>query len=133
MYAHGLHLFIVQQAGHTAAAAAVDYVLLQDLSQEQVVALVTNLTLSGLVAPFQTLRMDGSSLYEFIKTDQDLIDLDKEIKPFFARKFFKELTAWKNNGGQVPKKLLVVEESSSPVRNKLISEDLAFPIEYFPF
>jgi len=93
-----------------------DNILLRDLSQEQVAAVVANLVLPCLIGPFQRLCVDGNMLSDCIDSHQDLVDLDSvEIKPVFAKKLFKALTAWRNDGGRVPRALLSTDTISQTV------------------
>eukprot|EP01035_Chromulina_nebulosa_P021617 gene21617-27980_t len=96
-----------------ASPTAEGYVLLSDLTEEQVLATLASLSLPSFVAPFRSNGVDGNLLNDCVESYQDLVDLDKaEIKPIFARKYFKELTAWKNDGGRVPMKLLMPPRAS---------------------
>ena len=64
------------------------------------------------MAPFQTNEVDGDLLNDCVESYQDLVDLGSaEIKPIYARKLFKELTAWKNDNGRVPMKLLLTPQT----------------------
>lgn len=88
------------------ASGSGDYVLLQDVSEEQVLNMLNNLALQRLVPPFKHNRINGRHLLH-VESIKDLIDFDEEVKPVFAKTFFHELKVWKNNGNKVPVALLV--------------------------
>lgn len=63
------------------------------------------LELPQLVAPFRRATVHGR-LLACVESVEDLVDIDAEVNPIFARMLFSNLTAWKSNGGRVPRKLL---------------------------
>ena len=90
-----------------------DYVFLLDLTPEQLIDILSSLSITNLVAPFQKHQVDGNLLNECVEY-QDLVDLDKEVViPIVARRFFRELSQWKSNNGKVPMKLLLSPQASS--------------------
>ena len=66
-----------------------------------------HLKLPQLVAPFRRATVDGR-LLACVESVKDLVDIDDddEVNPILARTLFSNLTAWKSNGGRVPRKLL---------------------------
>ncbi len=77
-----------------------------DLKGDQLRAILDNLNLSLLAAPFENYRVDGTHLSS-VESPEDILDIDPSIKIVFARTFFGYLTEWKKNGGKIPKKHLV--------------------------
>ena len=90
-----------------------DFILLCDISKEQVLDILTNLDLPKLVAPFKCSRVSGR-LLTHVESPQDLVDIDAVgVKPIFARALFAELSAWKTDGGRVPCRLLLTQTQTS--------------------
>ena len=67
--------------------------------------MLMHLKLPRLVDPFRRSLVNGR-LLAYVESVDDLVDIDDEVNPIFARVLFSNLTAWKSNGGRVPRKLL---------------------------
>lgn len=105
LYCNTTKLFILCINTYKTDSTA-DFMLLKDISPEQVLHMLTNLMLPRLVVPFKRSQVNGRLLSQ-VESVEDLEDIDEEVKPFFAKMLFKNLVAWKKDRGRVPRKLLL--------------------------
>ena len=83
---------------------------LVDLQVEQIRAVLENLKIPQLIAPFESNHVDGA-LLNLAESPEDIVDIDRNLsKGIFARSFFQHLNAWKEDGGRVPMRLLVTSQ-----------------------
>jgi hypothetical protein len=91
-------------------SSVAEFVALVDLQAEQVRVVLENLKIPQLVAPFESNHVDGA-LLNLVESPEDIVDIDSSlIKGIFARSFFQQLKAWKEDGGRVPMRLLVTSQ-----------------------
>ena len=84
-----------------------DFIYMTDLKTEQLRTILDNLNLSQLVVPFENNRVDGT-LLDGAESSDDIVDIDRSIiKGIYAKKFFKLLKSWKEDGGKIQRSLLV--------------------------
>eukprot|EP01036_Dinobryon_divergens_P037255 gene37255-48704_t len=94
------------------SSTASEFIPMKSIQPGQLRAILENLKISQLIAPFENNHVDGT-LLDVVESSDDIVDIDRNlIRGIYAKKFFNFVKAWKEDGGRIPRSLLIPSQQS---------------------
>eukprot|EP01036_Dinobryon_divergens_P036858 gene36858-48073_t len=98
------------------SSAASAFVYMVDVQPEQLQTILYNLQIPQLIPIFESNHVDGA-LLNMVGSLEDILSIDSSLpmKKIYAMKFFNFVKAWKDDGGRIPRSLLITSPTQSAI------------------